>query len=72
VETVVAALLLVVSATLLACVVVNYAVNIVEHTLQMTDIPQIDRIREIQDYLYNQTDSVLNQTMPEISGSLPP
>jgi hypothetical protein len=71
-DTVVASLLLVVSATLLACVIVNYAINIVENTLQMTDIPEIDRIREIQEYLYNQTDSVINQTMPELSDPLPP
>ncbi len=70
-QTVVASLLFVVSATLLACVVVNYAVNIVENTLKMTDIPEIERIREIQEYLYNQTDSVLNQTMPELSEPLP-
>jgi hypothetical protein len=71
-DTVVASLLLVVSATLLACVIVNYAINIVENTLQMTDIPEIDRIREIQEYLYNQTDSIINQTMPELSDPLPP
>ncbi|MCX8153677.1 MAG: hypothetical protein N3E52_04510 [Candidatus Bathyarchaeota archaeon] len=69
-EGVVAALLLVVSATLLACVVVNYAVTIVENILQMNDVPEIDRIREIQEYLYNQTDRTLNETIPEVT--LPP
>ncbi|MEM3000471.1 MAG: hypothetical protein QXV09_03340 [Candidatus Bathyarchaeia archaeon] len=71
-EGVVAALLLVVSATLLACVVVNYAVNIVENILQMDDVPEINRIRELQEYLYNQTDKTLNETLPEITNALQP
>lgn len=70
-EGVVAALLLVVSATLLACVVVNYAVNIVENLLHMNDIPEINRIREIQEYLYNQTDRTLNETLSEITLTQP-
>ena len=71
-ETVVATLLLVVSAVLLACVVIDYAVIIVEQTLQTTNIPQIDRIREIEDFLLNQTDNLFNQTQPEILNIMPP
>jgi hypothetical protein len=64
-QTVVATLLLVVSATVLACVVVEYAILTIEQTLQTSNIPYIDRIRRIENFILNQTDTCFNQTQQE-------
>jgi len=64
-QTAVVTLLLVVSATILACVVVEYAVSIFEQTLQTSNIPYVDRIRKLESFILNQTDAMLNQTLPE-------
>jgi len=71
-QTVVATLLLVVSAVMLACVVIDYAIVTVEQTLQTTNIPQIDRIRKIESSILNQTDSLFNQTQPELPDAIQP
>lgn len=64
-ETSVAVLILVVSAVVLACVVVDYAVTIVEATLDTSDLPQLVRLREMQDSFLNATDVLLsNSTLP--------
>lgn len=63
-QTSVAALLLLTSAVVLSCVVVSYAVSIVEQTLQTANIPQLQRIKDLQRSLLNETDSLLNQTLP--------
>jgi hypothetical protein len=63
-EASVAALILVVSAVVLACVVVDYAVNIVEATLDTSDLPQLVRLREMQDAFLNATDTLSNSTLP--------
>jgi hypothetical protein len=71
-ETTVASLLLVTSAIILSCVVVSYAVSTVEQTMNMQNIPQLDRIKSLTDQLLNQTDSLYDQTMPEIQCSPTP
>ena len=70
-ETTVAALLLVTSAVVLACVAVDYAVTIMQQTLNTDNIPQLDRLRDIEGSFLNQTDSLFNQTLPEIPGQTP-
>ncbi|MEM2281859.1 MAG: hypothetical protein QXZ68_07775 [Candidatus Bathyarchaeia archaeon] len=46
-------------------VVVEYAVSVFERTLQTSNIPYIDRIRKMESLILNQTDAMLNQTLPE-------
>jgi hypothetical protein len=71
-ETTVATLLLVTSTIVLACVVVNYAVSVLEQTLNTENIPQLDRIRSIQDNILNQTDRLYNSTLPLLPSDPPP
>ena len=59
-QTTVATLLFVTSAVVLACVVVNYAVEACEQTLDTESLPQFDRIRALEDNLLNQTDTLIN------------
>ncbi len=68
-QTSVAALLLVTSAVILTCVVIDYAVVIVEQTLQTQNLPQIDRLRNIENSILNQTDSLFNQTISQPQSS---
>lgn len=68
-ETSVATLLLVTSAVILTCVVVNYAMAVVEQTLNTDNIPQLDHMKSLTDKLLNQTDTLYNQTIPDIVGS---
>jgi hypothetical protein len=63
-EATIATLLLLTSAVILACVVIDYAVIIVQDTLQTTNIPQLERLKNIESSILNQTDSLFNQTMP--------
>jgi hypothetical protein len=65
-ETTVATLLLITSSVILMCVVVDYAVTTVQQTLNTQNIPQLDRIRGMENNLLNQTDSVFNQTQPDL------
>jgi hypothetical protein len=60
-QTSVVALLFVTSSVILACVVVEYAVVTCEQTIDTDDAPQIDRIRELESMLLNQTDSMLDE-----------
>jgi hypothetical protein len=71
-ETTVATLLLVTSTIVLACVVVNYAVSVLEQTLNTENIPELDRIRSIQDSILNQTDRLYNSTLPSLPTDPPP
>ena len=71
-ETSVATLLLVTSAVVLAFVVVNYAVNITEQVLNTKNIPQLDRIKNFENNIFNQTDRVFNQTQPQLPDQPPP
>ncbi|MCW4033832.1 MAG: hypothetical protein NWF03_00535 [Candidatus Bathyarchaeota archaeon] len=75
-QTSLATLLFVTSTVILACVVVEFAVVAFEQTLD-TDSPQMDRIREMEDMILNQTDNLwdeietLNQTELQILQDLP-
>jgi hypothetical protein len=66
-QTTVATLLLVTSAVILTCVVVDYAVSVAEQTLNTQNIPELNRIKDIQNSILNQTDSLFNETIPEPS-----
>ena len=57
-----ATLLLITSAVMLTCVVVNYAVGICENVLQTDNLPQIDKIRDLQSKILNQTETLFDQT----------
>ena len=61
-QTTVATLLLITAAVVLTCVVIDYAVSVVQTTLQTTNIPQLDRLKNIQSSILNQTDTLYNQT----------
>ena len=71
-QTTVATLLLITSAVVLACVVVDYAVGIVVEVLHTENIPQLSRIRDIENGILNQTDNLFNQTQPELPNQPPP
>ncbi len=71
-ETSVATLLLVASAVVLACVVVNYTVSVFEQTLNTQNIPELDRIHSLQDQILNQTSAMLNQTQNAVPELPPP
>jgi len=60
-QSTVATLLFVTSAVILACVVVEYAVVTFEQTLEAEDVPQIDRIRKMENMILNQTDNLFNE-----------
>jgi len=60
-QTTVATLLFVTSAVILACVVVEYAVVTCERTLDTEDAPQMDRIREMENMILNQTDNLFDE-----------
>jgi hypothetical protein len=55
-------LLLITSAVMLTCVVVDYAVGIFVNVLQTDNLPQIAKIRDLENLILNQTDSLFNQT----------
>jgi hypothetical protein len=71
-QTTVATILLITSAVILTCIVIDYAVVVVQQTLQTTNIPQLDHLRDIQSSILNQTDSLFNQTEPLPSSSSQP
>ncbi|MGF3522199.1 MAG: hypothetical protein ACQXXJ_03780 [Candidatus Bathyarchaeia archaeon] len=71
-EASVAALILVVAAVVFSCLVVDYAVNIVEATLNTENIPQLARLREMQSTFLNETDALLNSTLPSPASSAAP
>ena len=57
----VASLLLITASVVLAGVVVGFAVNITEQTLNTQDNPLIERIQGLQNQLLNQTNILFNQ-----------
>ncbi|HSV49244.1 MAG TPA: hypothetical protein VLH35_02925 [Candidatus Acidoferrales bacterium] len=62
-ESTVAALLLLTSTVIIACVVVTYAVDIVSSFINTADYPQIGQLRELQENILNQTSNLYsNQT----------
>jgi hypothetical protein len=70
-ETGVAALLLITASVAFACVVVDFAVSSMEQTLNMTNIPQLDRLKSIENNLMNQTDP-FSLSQPQLTSSPPP
>jgi hypothetical protein len=60
-QTSVVASLLVTSSVLLACVVINYAVGITEQTIDTKNSPHIDRIRELETMVLNQTYTMIKE-----------
>ena len=60
-QTSVVALLFVTSSVILASIVVEYAVVTCEQAIDTDDAPQIDRIRELESLLLNQTDSLFDE-----------
>jgi hypothetical protein len=71
-QTSVAALLLLTTGIILACVVINYAVTIVEQTLNTENIPQLDHIKNLENNVLNQTDRLFNETQPQLSDTPSP
>ena len=63
-ETAVATLLLITAAVVLSCVVVNYAVNTMEQTLNTNNIPQLEQLKTMTNNLLNQTEP-FNGTQPQ-------
>lgn len=61
VQTSVIALFFVTTAVVMACVVVEYAVITCEQTLDTENAPQMERIRELESMLLNQTDYMFNE-----------
>jgi len=60
-QTPVATLLFVTSAVVLACLVVDYAFVITEQTIDTEASPQIDRIRNLENMILNQTYTLINE-----------
>ncbi len=77
-QTTVATLLLVVASVVLTCIVIDYGINIVQTTLQTQNLPGIDRIKNLENQLLNQTDITISQygnqtsTQPQTSPTLSP
>jgi hypothetical protein len=61
-QSTVATLLLITSAVMLTCVVIDYAVGIFVNVLQTDNLPQIAKIRDLEGKVLNQTDNLFNQT----------
>ena len=59
-EATVAALLLVTASVVLACVVVNYAVNIVQVTVDTQNLPEVNKLQDYVNNLLNETQSTMN------------
>ena len=56
-----ATLLLVTSCVVLTCIVVDYAVITMEQTLQTNNSPQMEKIRNLENALLNQTENLFSQ-----------
>jgi hypothetical protein len=59
-EATVAALLLVTASVVLACVVVNYAINIVQVTVDTHNFPEVNKLQDYVNNLLNQTQDTMN------------
>ncbi len=62
--------LLITTAVVLACVVSGFAINTMQQTVNPNTNPQIGQVKDLQNLLLNQTNSLFNETTPEIP--LPP
>jgi len=68
-QTSVATLLLLTAAVIITCIVVNYAVTVVEQTLNTQNNPELTRLKNLESSVMNQTDQVLNETQPLLPSS---
>ena len=66
-EATVATLLLVTASVILACVVVTYAVNIVQVTVDTHNIPEINKLQDYVNNLLNETQGTLNASEPQVT-----
>jgi hypothetical protein len=71
-ETTVTALLLVTASVVLACVVVNYAVNIVQVSVETNNFPEVNKLQNYVNNLLNETQSTMNDTAAQIPNPSPP
>ena len=69
-QTSVATLLLVTSAVVIGCLVVNYAVNVVEQTLNTDNVPSLARLKSLEDKFLNENSNWYNQTLPDLPPEL--
>lgn len=69
-ETAVATLLLITAAVVLSCVVINYAVNTIGQTLNTSNIPQLNKLNNLENNLLNQT-VTFNSTEPQLPTDSP-
>jgi len=62
-------LLLITSTVVFACIVINYAAGIAQTTLQTANLPGLERLRNLQNNVLNQTNLLLNATSLSPEGS---
>jgi hypothetical protein len=65
-ETTVAALLLVTASVILACVAVNYAVSIVQVTVDNHNMPKVNKLQDYVNNLLNEAQSSINGTVAQV------
>jgi hypothetical protein len=70
-ETAVAALILVVAAVVFACAVITFAVNTMERTINTQDMPQLGQLKDLENSLLNQTNIIMNGTLPQLPNPTP-
>lgn len=70
-DSAVATLLLVTASVVLACIVVDYAVNIVQQTINTNNIPQLNQLKTFENNLLNETTNVMNQTQVTLPSPTP-
>lgn len=70
-DTAVASLLLITAAVVMACVVVDYAVNAMEHILNTNNVPQLAPLKNLENSLLNETSS-LGGTQPQLPAQSSP
>jgi hypothetical protein len=66
-EATVATLLLVTASVILACVVVTYAVNIVQVTVDTHNLPEVKRLQDYVNGLLNETQSTFEASVPRVT-----
>jgi hypothetical protein len=71
-ETTVAALLLVTASVILACVVVNYAVNIAQVSVNTHNLPEVNKLQNYVNNLLNETQSTMDGNATQIPDPSPP
>jgi hypothetical protein len=71
-QSTVASLLLITSAAILTCVVVNYAVAVVGETIHKPNADGFDALNGLQTFIRNQTSIMSNQTQESPPNECPP